>query len=244
MERVKLTVSEGVATVLLSDPDRRNALGVQMAQELLSAFESIDGDAEVGVTLIVGEGNFFCAGGDRRAIQKAQEDPLASESLESRSPVYDACLRLRRLRTPSIAVLRGGAVGAGLNLALCADVIISEPGARFIPGFLSVGLHPGGGLFHLLRERVGPSAAAAMGLLGHEITAERAYELGLVWEVFEGDSLVARAESLASQAADNPWLSRMTTASFRRQGSVGQDLAIAAASDEWPQFRSILSHRR
>ena len=83
---------------------------------------------------------------------------------------------------PSVAAVRGAAVGAGINLMLATDLRIVAEDARLISGFLRIGLHPGGGHFGLLAGRAGAEAAAAAGIFGEEISGRRAVQLGLAWE--------------------------------------------------------------
>jgi enoyl-CoA hydratase len=116
---------------------------------------------------------------------------------------------------PTIAAVRGAAVGAGINLMLAADLRIVADDARLISGFLRIGLHPGGGHFGLLAGRAGAEAAAAAGLFGEEISGLRAVQLGLAWEALPSEHVDERAAELARRPARDPQLARKATASLR-----------------------------
>jgi enoyl-CoA hydratase len=118
--------------------------------------------------------------------------------------IYDGFLRIRDSSLPTVAAVNGPAVGAGFNLALCCDVRIACPSARFDARFARIGLHPGGGHAWMLEREVGPQAAAAITLFGERVGGERAAELGLVWRCVPDDRLLDDAVGLASGAAELP----------------------------------------
>jgi enoyl-CoA hydratase len=108
---------------------------------------------------------------------------------------------LGQVRVPTIAAVRGSAVGAGMNMLLAADLRIVATDVRLICGFLKRGLHPGGGHFVILSRLIGREAAAAMALFGEEINGPRAVELGLAWQAVERDENVVLAAAAAKVRA-------------------------------------------
>ena len=114
----------GVALLTLDAPERRNALTVAMADELVAACEALDADPEVGAVVVRGEGGFFCAGGDRATLDAAGRDPADPEVYAGLGAVYRSFARVGELEAPTVAAVRGGAVGAGLNLMLATDLRI------------------------------------------------------------------------------------------------------------------------
>jgi enoyl-CoA hydratase len=114
----------GVAVLSLNAPERRNALTVAMAEELVAACEELDRDREVGAVVVRGEGGFFCAGGDRGTLEAAGQDPADPEVYAGLGAVYRSFARVGELEAPTVAAVRGGAVGAGLNLMLATDLRI------------------------------------------------------------------------------------------------------------------------
>ena len=126
----------GVAVLSLDAPDRRNALTVAMAEELVAACEELDGDPSVGAVVVRGEGGFFCAGGDRGTLEAAGRDPADPQVYAGLGAVYRSFARVGELEAPTVAAVRGGAVGAGLNLMLATDVRIVARDAKIISGFI------------------------------------------------------------------------------------------------------------
>jgi enoyl-CoA hydratase len=206
---------DGVATITLDAPERRNALTVEMAEELVAACEELDADSSVGAVVVRGAGGFFCAGGDRDTLAAAGRDPAAPETYSAIGAVYRSFARVGELEAPTIAAVRGGAVGAGLNLMLATDLRIVAPDARIISGFLPIGLHPGGGHGALLGRSGAREGAAALALFGERIDGSRAAELGLAWAAVEDDDVEPTAHELAARAGADPQLARRTVASLR-----------------------------
>jgi enoyl-CoA hydratase len=207
--------ADGVAVLSLDAPDRRNALTVAMAEELVAACEQLDGDPAVGAVVVRGEGGFFCAGGDRATLEAAGGDPAEPEVFAGLGAVYRSFARVGELEMPTVAAVRGGAVGAGLNLMLATDVRIVARDARVISGFIPIGLHPGGGHGALLGRTGAREAAAAMALFGERIDGERAAELGLAWAAVEDAEVESTAIALAARAGADPELARRTARSLR-----------------------------
>jgi enoyl-CoA hydratase len=206
---------DGVAMLTLDAPERRNALTVEMAGELVAACEELDSDTSVGAVVVRGAGGFFCAGGDRGTLVAAGRDPADPEVYAGIGAVYRSFARVGELEPPTVAAIRGGAVGAGLNLMLAADLRIVAREARIISGFLPIGLHPGGGHGALLGRTGVREAAAAMALFGERIEGERAAELGLAWAAVDDGDVEETAIELAARAGADPELARRTAASLR-----------------------------
>src|SRR5215468_3010018 len=109
--------ADGIALITLRAPERRNALTLEMAAAMIAACQTIDDDREIGAVIVTGEGGYFCAGGDRAMLADAGEDPASPATYSGMSTIYDAFARVGKLEPPTIAAIRGGALGAGLNLA-------------------------------------------------------------------------------------------------------------------------------
>jgi enoyl-CoA hydratase len=206
---------DGVALLTLEAPERRNALTVEMAGELVAACDELDADASVGAVVVRGAGGFFCAGGDRGTLAAAGRDPAGPEVYAGIGAVYRSFARVGELAPPTVAAVRGGAVGAGVNLMLATDLRIVAREARIVSGFLPIGLHPGGGHAALLGRTGAREAAAALALFGERIEGERAAELGLAWAAVDDADVEETALGLAARAAADPELARRTAASLR-----------------------------
>ena len=191
---IDVTVDGGVAVVTLNDPGRRNALSGPMVAGMVEAFDSFESDSAVGAVVVTGAPPAFCAGADLGDLRTAGADDLKG--------IYEGFLRVARSPLPTVAAVNGAAVGAGMNLALACDVRVAAPAARFDTRFLQLGIHPGGGHTWLMRNAVGPQAAAAMVLFGQVVDGAGAERIGLVWACV--DDPVAAAIELAANAAAAP----------------------------------------
>lgn len=214
---VLLEVQDGVAVVTLNAPDRRNALTPGMATDVIEAFDEVDERTDVGALVVKAVGKSFCAGGDIKTLTDAGNDPALAENYDGMTKIYDSFYRLGQVQVPTIAAVRGSAVGAGMNMLLAADLRIIARDARLICGFLKRGLHPGGGHFVILSRLIGREAAAAMALFGEEINGERAHELGLAWESVDDAAVEDRALELAGRVAADPALARVAVQNFRKE---------------------------
>jgi enoyl-CoA hydratase len=237
---------DGVAVLSLNAPDRRNALTVAMAEELVAACEELDRDSEVGGVVVRGEGGFFCAGGDRGTLEAAGRDPADPEVYAGLGAVYRSFARVGELEAPTVAAVRGGAVGAGLNLMLATDLRVVARDAKISSGFIPIGLHPGGGHGALLGRTGAREAAAAMALFGERIDGERAAGLGLAWTAVDDADVEATAIELAGRPGADPELARRTAASLRTV--LGPPplpwpaaLELERASQMWSMRRKALS---
>jgi enoyl-CoA hydratase len=216
-DEVLLEVDGGVAVVTLNAPQRRNALTPAMARELITAFDEVDARDDVGALVVRGVGKSFCAGGDVQTLADAGRDPAAPDAYAGMGAIYDSFYRLGQVKAPTIAAVRGSAVGAGMNMLLATDLRIVARDVRLLCGFLKRGMHPGGGHFVILSRLVGREAAAAMALFGEEVDGERAVALGLAWESVDDAAVEDRAMELAARVARDPELARVATANFRKE---------------------------
>lgn len=197
---------DGVRILTLNDPDRRNALSPALQSELGDAVDAVRDDASARVLVVAGNGPAFSAGADLPALF-GNVDRDVAEIRTGLHAVYDSFLRVRRLAIPTIAAVHGAAVGAGVNLAMCCDVRIAGPAARFGVTFTKLGLHPGGGCTYFLTHALGRQRAMSLILDGGTLNADEALQLGLVLEIAD-DPLAAASQRAAQWAAIDPALSR------------------------------------
>ena len=178
MDLVVTQVDNHVALIVINDPDHRNAVTTEISAQLSAAVQTAEADADVHAIVITGAGSAFCAGADLSALGDATTEGLRK--------IYAGFLALASCTLPTIAAVNGPAVGAGLNLALAADVRIAGPTAIFDSRFLKLGIHPGGGATYMLQRAVGPQVARAMLLCGMRFDADAAVRHGLALMVAEG----------------------------------------------------------
>lgn len=237
---VELAVEDGVATITLDAPQTRNALNPDLCRQLLDACERIDGAPDVGAAIVRGANGYFCSGAERSLLARNGEDPAEAERFAEIGAVYDAFVRVGKLRVPTIAAAQGSAVGAGVNLLLATDLRIVAADLRIIAGFVRIGLHPGGGHFTLLGRLLGAEAAAAIGLFGEEISGARAAELGMAWKAVDAADVDKTAFELARTAAADPELARRVVTSMRRElGPPGTPWDVAVDLERGPQMWSL-----
>ncbi len=245
-EPLTLERQDGIAVLTMRTPGTRNALTVPMAQAMIEACETIDADAQIGAVIVTGEGRYFCAGGDRATLAAAGKDPADPASYHDIGTIYGAFARVGALQPPTVAAIRGGAVGAGLNLALATDLRVVADDAKLLSGFLPIGLHPGGGHSLLLSRAVGRETANAMQLFGATITGAEAVARGLAWVAVPSEQVDETARRLAEIPAKDPELARRTARSMRTiAGPPGISWAAALdlerASQMWSMRRKDLS---
>jgi len=193
---VQTEVADGVAVVTLNDPERRNALNLDIVDQIVATFDQLEGDENVGAVVVTGAPPAFCAGADLSHLGSSQRQGLRS--------VYEGFLRVGRSPLPTLAAVNGAAVGAGMNLALVCDVRIAARRAKFDTRFLQLGLHPGGGHTWMFHRITGPQAVFATVVFGEVLNGEEAERVGLVWKCVDDDQLLDTAREMAGRAAAAP----------------------------------------
>lgn len=237
MPLVLLEADGPIRTITLNAPERLNALDMPLLDELRDAIAAVAADPDAQALVVTGEDKAFCSGANVDSLFGDTSRP--TERLrEHLMHVYGSFLGLRGLTIPTIAAVQGAAVGAGLNIALCCDVIIAGPLAGFGPTFSNIGLHPGGGCTWMLTQRIGSANTAAALYAGDIIDAERALRLGLAQELVEDPR--GRARELAE---------RYTSRNADLMGDIKRSVQIAATGDlnesldfeSWAQAESLAS---
>jgi enoyl-CoA hydratase len=236
---IRLEVDSTVAVITIDEPATRNALDAATGPALVTALREVAANPAVSALVLRGAGGHFCAGADRALLARAKKAPHDPEVIATLETIYDSFVLVSTMPVPVIAAVRGAAVGAGVNLALAADVRIASRDARLLSGFLRIGVHPGGGHFTLLERLAGPQTTVAMTLLGEEAKGERLAQLGLAWEVLDDALVEPRALELAARLGD-VILTREAMATFRAQSQSRQlPLATALRAEQIAQFKSF-----
>ncbi|MCW2547569.1 MAG: Enoyl-CoA hydratase/isomerase [Mycobacterium sp.] len=220
-------VSDGVGVIRLNDPARRNALSPELSNDLARAVEAVLGE-NVGAIVLTAEGSVFSAGGSLDALL-SRELPLAAS--------YAGFTALSAAPVPTIAAVATPAIGAGVNLPLACDIILTAPSARFDPRWLDVGIHPGGGHLWQLAQRIGVQGAAALVLCGDVLDGEQAAAKGLAWRCVPEPELHPLAMKFAARAAGRSRaLVRRTKTTLQATPQLttsGQALALELEAQEW-----------
>jgi len=195
---------DGIAVLVMNRPERMNALNNELATELHATLPRIAKDDSIRVVVLTGAGRAFCAGGDLGVIGKGRE----ANDVKQLEPLLRAgmgmVVTMRTMPQPVIAAVNGAAAGAGMNVALAADIRISADEAMFGQNFAKVGLYPDYGGTYFLPELVGPSKAAEMFYTGDMIDAKTALQLGFLNRVVPAAQLEAEVKTLAQKIASGP----------------------------------------
>lgn len=193
----------GVARIVFNRPEVLNAVDAPMARAIAAAIEDVAGRAGVRTIVIAANGRAFVAGGDVAAFGA---DPARSEGEVNAilDAMHPAILRLRRQDAPVIAAVRGVAAGAGLSLALAADLVVAEEGTKFVVAYDRLGVSPDCGGTWFLARKAGAALAAEMMLLGRPLDAAEAKAAGIVNVVVPQGGLETAVAELAGKVARGP----------------------------------------
>ncbi|MCE1236160.1 MAG: enoyl-CoA hydratase-related protein [Hyphomicrobiales bacterium] len=225
---VLVEIRDGWRLVRLNRPEKLNAFTEDLHRALMAALIDAEADPDCRALLLTGSGRAFSSGqdlGDRiRAIAAGPLD--LGRSLETFWEPLIA--KIRALPFPVVAAIGGIASGAGLNVALHADLVIAAKGAKLTEPFARIGLVPDAGGTWLLPRLVGRAKANALVYLAETISGEEAERIGLVAEAVEDEHLMARAEAICARLAAGP---RATLARIKRamQASEANDLSAQLA---------------
>jgi 2-(1,2-epoxy-1,2-dihydrophenyl)acetyl-CoA isomerase len=220
-------IDDGIATVTLNRPQALNAFNFAMQRDLATLIPAIASDDTVRCVILTGAGRAFCAGGDIRDMADSDPAPLAGRN-RLRSMLLSVFIPLIRLEKPVIAAVNGIAVGAGLNLALAADLTLVDETAMLSQIFVQVGLVPDtGGLTRL----IGLHRAKELCFTGRKISGLEAAAMGLVNRAVPPDDLIPAARALAREIADGPAAAIGMTKSLL-------NLSATASIDEMAEFEA------
>lgn len=172
-----------------------------MLAAIQAALDAATGDGATRAIVLAGAGPGFCAGARLDGDLFESGGGVAALLAEGVNPVIT---RMRGAAVPIVAAVHGAAAGAGVGLALAADIVIAARSARFVLSFARLGAAMDAGTSAFVQHSIGAARARALALLGQPLGAETAAEWGLVWEVTEDSALLARALAVAEQLAAGP----------------------------------------
>jgi enoyl-CoA hydratase/carnithine racemase len=225
-------IQNSVATITLNRPEKLNAIGPEMRDQLLKALDSVASDRNVRALVITGQGRGFSAGGDIEYLKKLRtaNDIDGFQAMLSKGPLITRILR--SLPMPVIAAVNGPCAGAGLCLALSCDLRIASDRATFGPTFARIGLHPDWGCSWFLPNLVGVAKACEMVFTGDMIAAHDAEKIGLVNRVAAHDELIPTVMDLAGRMTRNsPNVIRLAKESIYRGANSDLETAFAREDD-------------
>ncbi len=199
---VRLSLSDGLATITLARPEAGNAMNVALVDSLYECVSGALGDAGTRAILLEAEGKNFCVGGDIRAFSGDADPAGFIRQLADR--VHESVLALATARVPVVIAVQGAAAGAGLGLAACGDVVLAGRSAGFALAYGAIGLTADGGATWLLPRLIGLRATQEMAYAARRLNADEAATLGLVTRVVDDAALAEEARSLAAKIAAGP----------------------------------------
>ena len=199
---IELKTEEGIATLHLNRPEKRNAISDDMRTELIEALERVTADKAIRALVLTGNGKGFCAGGDIAGMEKRMQAPageVAYNGWHRQQRVHHAIALLHTMPKPTIAAVNGSASGLGADTALACDFIVANEHANFTWSYIHRGIIPDGGGMYFLPRRVGLVKAKELIFSGRKVELEEAVAIGLVDRVSKSESLVADAQAWAKE---------------------------------------------
>ncbi len=232
---------KAVAVLTLNRPDRYNAMTVELKEALLPAVREIADDDSVRAVVLTGAGKAFCVGQDLGEHAAALERDAGSAFDTVADHYNPLVLALTGMGKPVIAAVNGPCVGAGLGLALAADLRVAAAGLKFATAFTGIGLTADTGLSASLAHAVGVSRATELLLLGEPFTAEDAQGWGLVRSVVPREEVLDAALELARTLAAGPTAAYAEVKAAVRFGAVNQ---LPAVLENESDGQKRLAHTR
>ena len=209
-ELILLERAGGVATLTLNDPARLNPLSVALERKMLTLLAELKSDSSVRALVVTGAGRSFCVGADLGSFDFGQTGPDAKTPGTAtaellRSLANPIILALTEFPAPVLSVVNGPAVGAGVGIALAADVVLASASAYFyLPSIPNLGIVPDLGATWFLPRVVGHARAVGMTLLGQRVSGPEAAASGLIWACSSDADLAIEAKRIAEKLAALP----------------------------------------
>ncbi|AHG63365.1 enoyl-CoA hydratase/isomerase family protein [Advenella mimigardefordensis] len=199
---INVQVQDGIATVFLNRPEKRNAMSDDMRAEFIEALENIAADKSIRALVLTGNGKGFCAGGDIAGMQRRIEaDPgeVAINGWRRQQRVHHAVSLLHTMPKPTIAAVNGAASGLGADTAMSCDFIVASEAATFSWSYINRGLIPDGGGMYFLPRRIGLPKAKELIFSGRTVAAQEALALGIADRLVAPDTLLNNAQQWAAE---------------------------------------------
>jgi enoyl-CoA hydratase len=203
-EHVRLRLEGPILRATITNPAKRNAVNAGVAGDLNRLWREVDGDEDIRVVVLAGEGDSFCSGLDLSALADRDTPGTRPRSKAAAKGIRDRIWDILDCETPTIAKVRGPAYGMGVNIALACDFVIAADDARFCDSHVKNGITAGDGGVPLFPLLIGFRRAKEMLMLGEPITGSKAAEIGLINRSVPGEELDDAVDELARKLADGP----------------------------------------
>jgi 2-(1,2-epoxy-1,2-dihydrophenyl)acetyl-CoA isomerase len=203
---VELYRTGAAAKIVLNRPERMNAWSSALSRDLLEVLRDLAGDDAVRAVMLTGAGKAFCSGAD---LKEGAQDAAANDgTLDTDGTLtrwyHPIVTTIREMPKPVISAVNGPAVGAGLSLALAADLVVAKQSAYFLLAFVNIGLVPDAGSSLFVPARVGFARAAEMAMLGEPVPAQQAADIGLINACWPDEDFAKNAEALLLRLSNGP----------------------------------------
>ena len=232
MSPILMDIKDRVAFITLNRPEKLNAFNREMALLLQKTLDKCSSAKEVRCICITGAGKAFSAGQDLSEIADPEWPKMQKILKEHYNPIIS---RIRLITKPVVAVVNGVAAGAGANIALSCDVVVAARSASFIQAFSKIGLIPDSGGTFFLPRLVGWNRASALMMLGDKIPAYDALQMGMLYKVFEDNTLEADSLTIAQTLAAMPTKALAFTKHLLNNSAVNDIETQLKLEDEFQQ---------
>ena len=195
-----------VMVLRLNRPEALNAINTEMARGLVHALLRASDDKSIHSVVLTGAGKAFCAGGDLKFMRDVRQRKSYGEVEQLLIAGKEICMAIAMMPKIVIAAVNGHAAGAGMNLALAADMRFASTEGRFCEAFARIGLYSDLGGTYFLPRIVGPAVAAELFYTAETLNAEDALRLGIVNRVFPTAKFEEETMKMAEELSETPWL--------------------------------------
>jgi 2-(1,2-epoxy-1,2-dihydrophenyl)acetyl-CoA isomerase len=236
-EAIELKIENNVAWITLNRPEVFNSFNREMAFLLQKTLDDCNNDKTVRSIVIIGNGKAFCAGQDLKEVTDPELNPGFRKILEEHyNPIIQ---RIRSIEKPIIAAVNGVAAGAGANIALACDIVVSVEQASFIQAFSKIGLIPDSAGTFFLPRIIGFHRATTLMMLGDKVTAHDALQMGMIYKIYPIAYFEEEVKALAIHLAQMPTkalgltkrlLNQSMINNLEQQLALESDLQIEASS--------------
>jgi len=222
---VMVSVDNGVLTITLNRPQTKNAANKALADGVNAAIDQLESDPDLRVAVMTGAGGTFCSGMDLKGFVRGETPYIEGRGF--------AGLTEYRTKKPMIAAVEGYALAGGLEMAISCDMIVAAEDAKFGIPEVKRGLAAGAGGLYRLPRQIPERVAMELALMGDFISAQRAYELGLINRVVESGGALAAAQEMAARIAAN---GPMAVAASMMVVSQAQDWTLEEAAQKQGEY--------
>ncbi len=242
MGQIEVERDGAVLQIAINRPEKKNALTADMYNALSDAVEAAESDSAIRVLLLCGKGDAFTAGND---LEDFMRKPWKGQAVP---PAVRFIRAVASAKKPIVAAVHGLAVGVGTTILLHCDLVYAAEDAKFMMPFINLGIVPEAASTVLLPLLIGPQRAAELFLLGAPLTAQRAYEMGLLNAVLARDALQPTARTVAQQLAEKPrgavlackeLMKRTYRAEVER--ALSEEVSVVAERLDSPETREALA---